>query len=115
MRRRPDIDRPTFLQHWRDRYGPIVADFAGLLGIGRYVQNHPMDTPLEVSLARLRGSERDGFDGIAELWFDSEADMIERLNRAEVREALLRLLNEEAQFIDLASSTLLFVREEPLI
>jgi uncharacterized protein (TIGR02118 family) len=48
-----------FRRHWLDVHGPIALRMPGLR---RYVQNHAL-------------AEGAPFDGIAELWFDSPADM----------------------------------------
>ena len=59
LHKKEGMSRDEFRRYWRDVHGAIGARMPG---VRRYVQNHASD---------------DGapFDGIAEMWFDSPADM----------------------------------------
>lgn len=57
---RRDMSREEALRYWREVHGPIAAKTPGLR---KYVQDHAIAAP-EGDLQ---------FDGIAELWFDSQA------------------------------------------
>jgi uncharacterized protein (TIGR02118 family) len=63
MRRRADIGRDQFRQHWLDPHGVMTA---GLPGVRHYLQSHCLDAPGTNALA----SEL-AIDGFPELWFDS--------------------------------------------
>lgn len=56
LRKRPDITRPHFLEHWLGPHVDIASRVAGLRGLVTY---SPADTPLA------------GCDGIGVMWFDS--------------------------------------------
>ena len=56
---RKDMNREEALRYWREVHGPIVSKVPGLR---KYVQNHATASP-EGDLE---------FDGIVELWFDSQ-------------------------------------------
>lgn len=56
---RKDMSREETLRYWREVHGPIASKIPGLR---KYVQDHATAAP-EGDLE---------FDGIAELWFDSQ-------------------------------------------
>lgn len=57
--RKEGMSRQEFRTYWRDVHGAIGARMPG---VRRYVQNHAL-------------ADGAPFDGIAEMWFDSPADM----------------------------------------
>jgi hypothetical protein len=100
LRRRSDLTRAEFQKYWREVHGPLVARHAELLGIYRYVQMHTPDAP--PPLDELRGPMAEPFDGIAELWWEAERAQ----GSDETRKAALRaLVEDERNFIDIASSS----------
>jgi uncharacterized protein (TIGR02118 family) len=62
VKRKPGISVENFQQYWRDQHAPLVARQAQ---VRRYVQ----------SAALLQGYQKGDllFDGISEIWFDSDA------------------------------------------
>ena len=72
LRRKPELSREAFQHYWRDQHGPLVASFATTLGIQRYVQVHTIDDPANEAMATARGGMEAPYDGVAELWWDSE-------------------------------------------
>jgi uncharacterized protein (TIGR02118 family) len=85
-----------FGRHWRDVHGPIVA---GLPGLRRYVQCHP-----------LPGAYRRGepvVDGVAELWFDDK----DAMRAMAGSDAFAAAKADEPNFIDTASLVELVVDE----
>jgi uncharacterized protein (TIGR02118 family) len=70
LTRLPHLSREEFQSYWRERHGPLVRESAKALGIRRDVQVHTLDTPVNEALRRGRGGP-EGYDGVAELWFDS--------------------------------------------
>ena len=80
FKRRPDLARSAFEEHWRNRHAEVVCELPGLR---RYVQNH-MVAP---------GSER---DGIAEVWFDD----IDAMRANAGHPALDAIRSDERNFID---------------
>ena len=53
------------------------------------------------------------FDGVAEVWFESEQDLMEAMGSAEGQSLAEALLEDEANFIDHAKSSAFVVREHP--
>ena len=80
FRKRSDLTREEFGQHWRTRHAAIVRE---LPGIRRYVQNHTTAEGNEV-------------DGIAEVWFDDIDAMRANVGRPE----LDRIRADEPNFLD---------------
>src|ERR1700736_6208260 len=96
--RLPHLTREAFQKYWLETHAPLVASVKGTLRIRRYVQLHSL--PAEVS-ADLRTARQgpEGYDGVAQLWWDSFEDMT--LSEPDAAEAGRLLLEDERKFIDL--------------
>jgi uncharacterized protein (TIGR02118 family) len=114
VRRLPQLSRAEFQRYWRAQHGPLVRSHATALRIRRYVQLHTLDTPLNAALAASRGAPEE-YDGIAELWWESIADLSAAIQSPEGRVAGDALLEDERRFIDLARSPLWLAEEHQVI
>ncbi len=103
--RLPSLTRKTFQAYWRDHHAPLVASVREVLRIRRYVQLHSLPDDVSANLRRARGGP-EGFDGVAQLWWDSLDDMAATASDPAAAIAGERLLADERQFIDLAHSPL---------
>jgi uncharacterized protein (TIGR02118 family) len=112
-RRLPHLSRRDFQHYWRETHGPLVRRHAATLRIRRYVQLHTLDDSIQEALRASRGGP-EPYDGVAELWWDSLADLGRAVDEPAGRRAGLELLEDERRFIDLASSPL-FVGEERVV
>lgn len=112
LRRAPHLTREEFQRYWREQHAPLVASFAGTLGIRRYVQRHTVGQPTFEKMGEPRGGLAP-YDGIAELWWAPVT--LTREGAAAAREANRRLLEDEARFIDLANSPIFFVDDHEVI
>lgn len=110
LRRRPDLTREQFLEHWHGIHAEIARRGAQALGAVRYVQNHTLSTPLNDSLQASRGAPA-AFDGVVELWFASIDDVASTFREPDARAAIKALLADEVNFIDLEASPI-FLAEE---
>jgi uncharacterized protein (TIGR02118 family) len=108
------LTREEFQRYWLERHGPLVRSLASVLRIKRYVQSHALTTPVNDALRRGRGAP-DGYDGVAELWWDSLAELTAGGASPEGREAGRRLLEDERRFIDLARSPLWLSEEHAIV
>ena len=54
------------------------------------------------------------FDGVAEVWFESEEDLTEAMSSSEMQELSAALLKDEANFIDHTRSSAFLVRDYEL-
>ena len=112
VRRRADFSPQAFYQRWLT-HGSLVRAVAEAIHARRYIQSHTLDTPLNEGLAQSRGMG-EAYDGITEVWWDSLDEFMAGVNTPEGRAAAERLLEDEREFIDLASS-FLFLTEEHVI
>jgi hypothetical protein len=79
------------------------------------VQSHTTNNPgLSQAIAASRGAPA-GFDGVAELWWDSVEDFASGASTHEGREASRILLEDERRFIDHSRSPLWISVEHPII
>lgn len=109
LRRLPSLTLPEFQDYWLNKHGPLVRRLQPALGMVRYVQVHRLDGNLAEGMRRLRGAP-EPYDGVAELWWESE-EVLRAARGPDAREAGRLLLEDEARFIDLANSPLWFNRE----
>jgi hypothetical protein len=110
LRRKPGLSLAEF-QDWLNRHGPLVRRLQPALGMVRYVQVHRRDDELGFGMAKARGAP-EPYDGVAELWWESEDAFRASGRTPEGREAGRLLLEDEAKFIDLANSPLWLNREQ---
>lgn len=114
LHRLPHLTRVAFQTYWRDTHGPLVASVRGVLRIRRYVQTHSMPEEMEAELRRVRGGPP-GYDGVAELWWDSMDDLAFTANDSAAIDAARMLLEDERKFIDLPRSPLYWGEEHVVI
>lgn len=114
LRRRSELSREDFQRYWRETHAPLVRERAGVLGIRRYVQAHTIATPLDDALRDSRGGSVEPYDGVAELWWESVDELAASMSTPEGAQAARELLEDEANFIDLAASPI-WVTSENLV
>lgn len=110
LRRRSGLSLVEFQDYWGNRHGPLVRRLQPALGMVRYVQVHRLDGDLADGMRRGRGAP-EPYDGVAELWWESEESFRAAGRNPAAREAGRLLLEDEARFIDLANSPLWLNRE----
>jgi uncharacterized protein (TIGR02118 family) len=94
--RKPGLERDEFLRYWAEMHGALGTRIPGLR---KLVQSHALAVP---------GDSRPAdFDGMAELWFDDLAALLEARRSAEWAASTA----DEANFVDPARSAY-FVSEE---
>jgi uncharacterized protein (TIGR02118 family) len=115
LRRKPGFSLDEFHRYWHDDHGPLVAGFTKHLGIQRYTQSHRLEDPANEAAARQRGGMEAPYDGVAELWWDSEETLGAATATAQGEAAGAALLEDEQRFIDLPNSPLWFTHEYPQV
>ena len=110
VRKREDISHEAFYDYWLNQHGPLVTSHRETLRIHSYQQSHSCLPELGQQLLDHRGMP-ENYDGIAELWWESEADLMAALAQTEANQALLE---DEARFIDHARSTIQLVQEHKI-
>ena len=113
IRRRADLSPEAFRKRWRDEHAPLVTRFATAMRARRYVQSHTLDSRWNATLQASRATAP-AFDGITEVWWDSEADFAAALATPEGQEAGRALLEDERDFIDFAGSALFLTEEHSI-
>ena len=74
------------------------------------MQSLTVDTPLNEGLKNSRGMLPE-YDGVAEVWFDSEANLMEAMSSPEGQKLSAALLEDEGKFIDHSQSSAFIVKE----
>jgi len=115
LRRKPELSLQEFQDYWRRKHGPLVASFAEDLNILRYVQTHTIDGPANEAAQKARGDMEPHYDGVADLWWSTEAELEAAMQSEAGQAAGAALLEDEAKFIDLPQSPLWFAYEYPQV
>lgn len=115
LRRKAELSLAEFHDYWLNKHGPLVAGFAGDLNILRYVQTHTLDDPINQAAQQARGNMEPHYDGVAELWWSTEAELEAALASEAGAAAGAALLEDERTFIDLPASPLWFAYEYPQV
>lgn len=113
LRRRSDLSREQFLEHWHGVHADIARKGASALGAVKYVQNHTLSLPINDALRDSRGAP-ESFDGVVELWFESVDDVASTFREPDARTAIKALLVDEPNFIDLEASPIFLTEEHPM-
>jgi uncharacterized protein (TIGR02118 family) len=114
LKRLPSIGDEEFYRYWLEQHGPLVKSVAKDMGVKRYVQAHTVQTPVNEITQRSRELS-EAYDGVAELWWESEDQMVDALSSPEGLEAQARLMDDEATFIDFANSCAWFAEEHVIL
>ena len=114
LTRLPHLSREEFQAYWFNHHGPLVRSVADVLRIKRYVQTHSAAEELSQPFQATRGGPP-GYDGVAELWWDSWDDLSANADNQAARDAGLMLLEDERKFIDLSKSPLWWGEEKPIV
>ena len=112
--RRPEMTREAFQKYWFENHGPLVKSVQEVLRIRRYVQLHSLPAEVSAGLRVLRKGP-EGFDGVAQLWYDSLEDLGKLAGDPKAAEAGRMLYEDETKFIDLEKSPLWWGEEKVII
>ena len=110
LSRKPDISREEFQDYWLNKHGVFFMENASAMRAKKYVQSHTLETPLNDGMRSARGMLPE-YDGVAEVWFESEEDLMEAMSSSEGQELGAALLEDEGNFIDHSKSCAFIVRE----
>jgi uncharacterized protein (TIGR02118 family) len=104
------MTREEFKDYWMSKHGPFFMENADAMGAKKYVQSHTLDTPLNEGLRTSRGMLPE-YDGVAEVWFESEEALMEGMSSPEGQKLGAALLKDEGNFIDHSKSSAFIVNE----
>lgn len=111
--RHPGMSREAFNDYWQNKHGPFFMENAAAMRAKKYVQSQTIDTPVNEGLRSSRGMLPE-FDGVAEVWFESEEDLMAGMSSPEGQQLGAALLEDEKRFIDHSKSSAFIVREHEL-
>ncbi|WP_392564511.1 EthD domain-containing protein [Orbus wheelerorum] len=116
VKRRDTLSYEEFDYYWRRHHAIVVSSVKKTLGIIRYVQNVPLeDKKLGDAMRNSRNAPFFDFDGMAEIWWESQGKMIEIRDLADAKKAIRLLLDDENQFIDHTQSLIWYSTERIII
>jgi uncharacterized protein (TIGR02118 family) len=103
LRRLPELSLLEFQTYWREQHGPLMLKHREALRFVRYQQIHRIEDELSDLLSKGRGDSAP-YDGVAETYWTSRADLELAFSTPEARAAGRELITDEKRFIDLANS-----------
>lgn len=102
-KRKAGTSLAEFDEHWKTRHAPLVKEVSEALHIRGYVQCLRMDAEEAAAFSAGRAGSDDVPDFVAEIFFDSAADMAAAFASPEGQVANARLQADEEKFLDRAS------------
>jgi uncharacterized protein (TIGR02118 family) len=111
--RHPDMTREQFQDYWLNKHAPLFQKFADTYKTKKYVQCHTVDSPLNEGIRQSRGMMKE-YDGVAEVWFESEEALIQAMSSSEGQKLSAILLEDENNFLDHERSTAFIAKEHEL-
>ncbi len=113
IKRKASVPEAEFYRYWLEDHGPKVKSVAAACGAVRYVQSHTILPEVNAGFRASRGLAA-GYDGITEIWFESETSMTQALGTPEGVAAAKLLLDDESTFIDFAASSIFMTQEHSI-
>lgn len=110
LTRHPSMTRKEFKDYWMNKHGPFFMKNAGTMKAKKYVQSHTIDSALNEGLRNSRCMQPE-YDGVAEVWFESEEELMNGMNSSEGQKLSAMLLEDEGNFIDHSKSSAFIVNE----
>ncbi len=83
---------------------------ADAMGAKKYVQSQTINSPLNEGMRASRDMQPE-YDGVAEVWFESEQALTEGMSSPEGQKLGALLLEDEKNFIDHTKSSAFIVEE----
>lgn len=107
---RDGMAREDVQRTWLNDHGPLVASFADLLLMARYVQSHTVENDLNAGFRASRGY-LPPLQGITEVWLAGESDLEASGRTEEQRAAAMALVADERRFVAMDRSRCFLTRE----
>ncbi|WP_167669984.1 EthD domain-containing protein [Nocardia mikamii] len=114
LRRRLDMTPDQFNDYWLNVHAPIAIKALTTLGATRYIQSHTIDTALNTTIAASHNTGP-AYDGITEVWFPSEQELIAAIATPAGIQANQTLADNEKEFVDLPRSSYFMTKEYVMI
>lgn len=115
LRARPPMTAGKMLEYWGGPHRVLVESLTSAMGHRVYDQLHAIDADAPAAAIEPFGGEQSHpYAGVARLCYASQWTLIRRLIDPRLHIANTRLVWDEAGFIDLGASALVFGQEESL-
>ena len=109
LRRRPELTREEMLGYWGDNHKRLALSVQSALNYRAYNQLHVRSGPeLTAVVHEFEGASAEEFDGVAEICFTSQWDLVKGVLNPATEWANLKLARDETNFIDGQRSVLVF-------
>jgi uncharacterized protein (TIGR02118 family) len=108
--KRHDMTEKDFHAYWLQKHSPLVRSLAEDMRMRRYIQSHLVPSPMAAAATQARNLQQNPYQGIAEVWWNSEEDMKEAFSTPAGASAGAKLLEDEKKFLD--CRTLIFMSRE---
>ena len=114
LRRKENLSLAEFQTYWKEKHGPLVAKHSTTMKVRKYIQSHTLDDPANEAVRESRGA-MEAYDGVADLWWDSEEALLASAESEEYQAAATELFEDEQNFIDFSRSCFYFTYEVPQV
>ena len=112
MRRLPHLSLEEFQSYWSEKHPQSAPEDAfSILGVKRYVQGLPFESPARDLVVGPRTGLIEPFDGVAELWVESIDAIESDWSTDKAKEYIEIFYQDEKNFIDWSRSTILVSKE----
>ena len=110
LAKRHDLTQAACHATWLDDHGPLVASFARVLNMAKYVQSHAIEPETNAGFKAAKGY-LPPFDGITEVWIPSLATLEQGGSTETERNASMTLVVDERRFVEMGASRCFLTRE----
>jgi hypothetical protein len=113
--KKDDMTRKEFQEYWLNTHGELLKKFAKTYNVKKYTQSHTIDSSLNENVRKSRQMPELEYDGIGELWWESEKEFIEAISSEEGVKLRTVFLDDEAKFLNFSKSTAFFTKEFEIV
>jgi len=110
LARREGLTQAECHRTWLQDHGPLVASFAEVLRMAKYVQSHAIAPEINAGFQSARNFQPP-LDGITEVWVNSMDDLAAGGATEAGRAASAALVEDERRFVQMDRSRLFLTRE----
>jgi hypothetical protein len=110
LAKRHDLTQTACHTTWLNDHGPLVASFAGILNMAKYVQSHTIEPETNATFQAGKGYAPP-LDGVTEVWIPSLRVLEQGGGTQAERDASMALVIDERRFVEMGQSRCFLTRE----